>query len=149
MRIFAENRNIARRLFVAMSAYAFLVIVANAEVVDGFVTCINSPTEFSIGKLHVYMNASAKCYKGKFIFGANSIELPCSAANITVGTFVSVTGSAKNPEILFAESARESLPWTRKDSEMMGQEEWRQKQVFIGAALLEEVPRIYMIYLFS
>ncbi len=69
MKIHVVNKNLTKWLATAALAFILMGTAADAETVDGFVTRIDSPTEFNVGTLHVVIDGKTQCIATKTYLG--------------------------------------------------------------------------------
>jgi hypothetical protein len=117
MRIHAAHGNLTRWMAVAALAFALLGTAVHAETVYGYVTRIDSPTEFDIGTLHVVMDTQTRCIMGRtflggeapkggvsmgtLFFGRSVRHIPCSTQRITNYCRVRLVGATRLSDGLF------------------------------------------------
>jgi len=133
-----------RRWRVAFSAVAFLLIASQAYAVNasGFITHIDSPEEFEIGKLHVVMNGQTKCEKIGIYSRTKSNPTFCNTLHFSIGLAVHLSGRTSNTGYFLATRVIVGIQRTRNDQEMErfgGQSKLSIKRV----VMLEEKPKIY------
>ena len=78
MKIYLSNRNVGNWLLaVALILIFWGGIYANAETIDGFVTKINSQTEFNVGTFQVSVDAQTRCITGRTFLGEEPPKAVC------------------------------------------------------------------------
>ena len=79
-----------------MAAYiiAFLFITTQvfAMNVSGFITHIDSPIGFDVGKLHIGMNPQTKCEQMEIYFQNKYAPLLCNSLHLPIGSYVRLSG---------------------------------------------------------
>jgi hypothetical protein len=70
MKTYASSVTFTKCIAIAVLAFCFLETAAFAETIDGFVTRIDSPTEFNVGTFHVVLNEKTNCRIRKTAFAA-------------------------------------------------------------------------------
>jgi len=165
MKRHTTNRNWTKWLAATALALALLGTSAHAEMVDGFVTRIDSPTEFNVGTLHVVMDGETQCKtetlhsdihlrmpKYQDIFAqyrygyslqdrasqSGMLPAPCRGFLLKTGTRVQIEGDI-DPHSGYYSAVRVVKYKTRIRqifSRASVQSEWE------GGALLEEEPQV-------
>ncbi len=140
-RFLASN---SRRWWMAFSATAFLLVASQACAVNasGFITHIDSPEEFEIGKLHVVMNGQTKCEKMGIYSRTKSNLTLCNTLHFSIGSVVHLSGQTSNPRYFSATRVVVGMQRTRNNQriERFG---GQSKLILKRAALLEEEAKIY------
>lgn len=91
------NRSWTRWRATAALAFILLGTTAYAETVYGYVTRIDSPTEFDVGRLHVVMSKNAVCVLDSVGIAQN----PCNPKNFDVYSNVRLVGKLRTSDGAF------------------------------------------------
>ena len=92
MKIHLEITNLTK--FAAVTAIAFILLGASAcaETVYGFVTNIDSPTEFDVGSIHAVISKNAVCV----LLSGRRIQSVCNTKTVSVFSNVRLVGKENN-----------------------------------------------------
>lgn len=91
------NRSWTRWRATAALAFILLGTTAYAETVYGYVTRIDSPTEFDVGTLHVVMSKNAACV----LDSVGIAQRPCNPKNFDVYSNVRLVGKVRTSDGAF------------------------------------------------
>ena len=91
MKLHAGNQNLTRWTTVAALAFAVLGTSARAEAIYGYVTRIDSPTEFDVGTIHAVMSKNGIC----ILNIGEHVRSLCDAKSIAVYANVRLIGKAR------------------------------------------------------
>ena len=159
MKLHTTSRNWTKWLAATALAFVLLGTAANAATVDGFVTKVDSPTEFDVGTSHVVMDGKTQC-KTEILHSIiglkektyavilahryfalqdrlvpSSIQsAPCNSLSLKVGDQVQIVADARHGDGSFW--AAQVVRYTVRIIQSHSTHKWR------SGALLEERPQI-------
>jgi hypothetical protein len=157
----ASGRRWGWAVLEAFLALTLATPCAAATTLEGFVTRVDSPTDFYVGALHVMLNGKAQCetqdlgsdiqIKGRGFLGfsryfllqsrpdpKSELAAPCDALSLKVGSRVQVAGDRRPQDSSFTAA---HLIVYKVDIQLKSSASWNPPE-WSGAALLEEKPQV-------
>ena len=127
-----SRKQLAWRLLLWYAMFMFTGVPAHAATVDGFVTNVDSPMEFTVGSLHVVLDAKTHCATKKPIKPSSWVTITspvkCDSIQLAIGSHLRLVGSKQS---LRAFVAAQLTAYLANDSRTLERE-----------TLIEEMPAV-------